>query len=364
MHIGIPTEVKPEEYRVAVTPHGAAELVREGHTVFVQHGAGVGSGFDDDAYEEAGAILAASAREVYDSSELIVKVKEPQPSEFPLLSPHQCLFTYLHLAADAALTHFLLERQVRAFGYETLDVEGRLPLLEPMSEVAGKIAALQGAIALGRYGGGRGVLPGGAVGVERGRFVILGGGVAGKAAAETAAGLGAEVTVCDVDLARLHYLLDVMGANVSTLYSTRTAIAALLPRADVVIGTVLIPGARTPHLVSREMLQAMQARSVLVDVSIDQGGCFESSRPTTHAEPTFVEQGIVHYCVTNIPGAYPRTSTFALTNATLPYIKKLAASGPQQVCFAEPAMNSALNTFDGALHNAAVGCAHGIENFC
>ena len=360
MKIGVPTEVKTEEYRVAVTPSGVRELVARGHEVYVQRGAGAGSGFDNDAYTAAGATLLDGPAAVFDAAELIVKVKEPIAQEYPLFKEGQTLFTYLHLAADAPLTAFLLEKKIKAFAYETLIVDGRLPLLEPMSEVAGKMAALMGAFYLGRYQGGRGILAGGVVGTERANMVILGGGMAGLAAAQVAGGLGAKVTILDINLARLHYLDDVLPANVSTLYSTADAIESLLPTADVIIGTVLIPGAKAPKLVTKAMLEKMQKGSVLIDVAIDQGGCFESSKPTTHTEPTYDVDGIVHYCVANMPGAYPRTSTMALTNATLPYLLKLAQFGADEVLTAFPLMKGALNTFDGKLTNKPVAEAHGL----
>jgi len=361
MKIGVPKEVKTEEYRVAVTPSGVRELVARGHEVYVQRSAGVGSGFEDDAYAAAGATLLDGAAPVFDAAELIVKVKEPIAQEYPLFKEGQTLFTYLHLAADLEQTKFLLEKKIKAFAYETLNIDGRLPLLEPMSEVAGKMASIMGGFYLGRYQGGRGILPGGVVGTERANYVILGGGMAGLAAAQVAAGLGAKVTILDINLARLHYLDDVLPANVSTLYSTADAIESLLPTADVIIGTVLIPGAKAPKLVTAAMLEKMQKGSVLVDVSIDQGGCFETSRATTHTQPTYDVDGIVHYCVANMPGAYPRTSTLALTNATLPYLLKLVQYGADEVCEAFAPMKSALNTFDGKLTNKPVAEAHGLE---
>ncbi len=362
MLIGVPKEVKTDEYRVAVTPAGVTELVKAGHSVYVQSGAGEGSGFDDSEYVDAGASMLLEAGEVFELAEMIVKVKEPIASEYALFKPNQTLFTYLHLAADEPQTRFLLEKGIRAFSYETLTVKGRLPLLEPMSEVAGKMAALMGSVHLGRYHGGLGLLAGGVVGTERAKVMVLGGGVAGKCAAEVAAGLGADVTIFDINLERLAYLNDVMPANVATMYSSAGSIAKLLPECDIVVGTVLIPGAKAPKLITKEMLKVMKKGSVMVDVSIDQGGCFESSHATTHTEPTFVEEGVVHYCVANMPGAYPRTSTYALTNATLPYVKALAKYGAEEVCREFPAMISSLNTFDGVLYNEAVGVAHGIES--
>lgn len=361
MKIGLPKEIKVEEYRVAITPEGVAELVALGHEVFVQNSAGTGSGFSDQAYKNAGASLIATAEKLFDRVDMIVKVKEPIADEYELFKDNQILFTYLHLAADLKQTQFLLDKGIRAFSYETLEVDGRLPLLEPMSEVAGKMASMMGALHLGSYEGGKGLLMGGVTGTSRANVMILGGGVAGKAAAEIAAGLGAKVTILDINTQRLHYLQDVLPDNVSTLYSSKDAIASLLPQTDVVIGTVLIPGAKAPKLITTEMLKDMKEGSVLVDVSIDQGGCFESSHATTHQEPTFIKEGIVHYCVANMPGAYPRTSTYALTNATLFYIKQLARYGAKQIGKEMPEMLKALNTYDGKLCNKAVSMAHDIE---
>lgn len=361
MIIGVPKEVKPDEYRVAMTPEGVVELVKNGHDVYIQMGAGEGSGFNDSEYVEAGASLLVEAAEIFEVAQIIVKVKEPIASEFELFKVNQTLFTYLHLAADASLTHFLLEKGIRAFAYETLELERRLPLLEPMSEVAGKMASLMGALHLGRYQGGHGLLMGGVVGTQRAKVMVLGGGVAGKAAAEVAAGLGADVVILDINTERLHYLDDVMPANVATRYSSASAIKSLLPECDVIVGTVLIPGAKAPKLITKAMLSLMKKGSVLVDVAIDQGGCFETSRPTTHSQPTFEEEGIIHYCVANMPGAYPRTSTYALTNATLGYIKALANYSAESICEKMPLMKSALNTYDGKLYNKAVGAALEIE---
>lgn len=362
MIIGVPKEIKTDEFRVAITPSGVKELTKDAHKVYVQKSAGEGSGFSDEEYALAGAVLVENASEVFDVAEMIVKVKEPIAQEYALFKPNQTLFTYLHLAADKKQTDFLLEKGIRAFSYETLEVNGRLPLLEPMSEVAGKMASLMGALHLGRYHGGSGLLIGGVVGTPRAKVMVLGGGVAGKAAAEVAAGLGADVTIFDINLQRLHYLNDVLAPNIATMYSSVEAIANLLPYVDIVIGTILIPGAKAPKLITKEMLKVMKKGSVLVDVSIDQGGCFESSHATTHTHPTFMEEGIVHYCVANMPGAYPRTSTYALTNATLPYIRDLARFGAEEICKNKPVMLSALNTYDGVLYNKAVGVAHDIES--
>ncbi|MBN2816488.1 MAG: alanine dehydrogenase [Campylobacterales bacterium] len=361
MKIGVPKEIKTDEFRVSMTPEGVVELVKLDHQVYVQKGAGDGSGFSDAEYEQAGAILTESAKEVFDAVEMIVKVKEPIECEYELFKDNQTLFTYLHLAADKPQTDFLLEKGIRAFSYETLEVDRRLPLLEPMSEVAGKMAALMASVHLGKYHGGSGLLAGGVVGTSRAKVMVLGGGVAGKAAAEIASGLGADVVILDINTQRLHYLNDTMPKNVATLYSSYDSIVSLLPTCDIVIGTVLIPGAKAPKLITEDMLSLMKKGSVLVDVSIDQGGCFESSHPTTHTNPTFIKEGVVHYCVANMPGAYPRTSTYALTNATLKYVKDLAKYGAEEVCKHNPHMISSLNTFDGVLYNSAVGLAHSMQ---
>lgn len=362
MNIGLPKEIKPSEFRVAITPAGVRELTKDGHKVYVQSSAGEGSGFSDNEYIEAGAYLLLEAAEVFDIADMIVKVKEPIESEYELFKSNQTLFTYLHLAADKQQAEFLLQKGIRAFSYETLEINRRLPLLEPMSEVAGKMASLMGSVYLGKYNGGSGILPSGVVGTQRAKVMVLGGGVAGKAAAEVAAGLGADVIILDINTERLHYLNDVLPANVATLYSSSEAILKLLPEVDIIIGTVLIPGAKAPKLITRDMLPLMKPGSVLVDVSIDQGGCFESSHATTHKEPVFIENSVVHYCVANMPGAYPRTSTYALTNATLPYIRDLARYGAQQICQERPVMITALNTYDGILYNKAVGEALGIKS--
>lgn len=363
MIVGVPREIKTDEYRVAMTPAGVRALCAGGHTVIVQRGAGEGSGFADGDYAAAGASAVSTIEELYGAAEMIVKVKEPIAVEYPLLRPGQILLTYLHLAADETLTRLLLERGVTSYAYETLRVGSRLPLLEPMSEIAGKMAALFGAVHLGRYSGGSGRLLGGAVGVERNRVLILGGGTAGKAAADAAAALGADVVIMDLDHDRMRYLADTMPRNVTTMLSCAATIASMLPVCDLVIGTVLIPGARAPKLVTASMLSLLKPGSVLVDVSIDQGGCFESSRPTTHTHPTFTVGGIVHYCVANMPGAYPRTSTLALTNATLPYVVALADHAADAVT-AIPALRTALTTDGGRLYNAAVAAAHGIACEC
>lgn len=362
MIVGVPKEIKTDEFRVSMTPSGVQELIGEEHVVYAQKGAGEGSGFSDEEYLKAGAKLLESAKEIFDIADMIVKVKEPIESEYELFRDNQTLFTYLHLAADKPQTDFLLSKGIRAFSYETLEINRRLPLLEPMSEVAGKMASLMASVHLGKYHGGTGLLAGGVVGTSRATVMVLGGGVAGKAAAEVAAGLGADVIILDINTQRLHYLNDVMPMNVATLYSTHDAIVSLLPQCDIVIGTVLIPGAKAPNLITKDMLKLMKKGSVIVDVSIDQGGCFESSHPTTHTDPTFIQDGVVHYCVANMPGAYPRTSTYALTNATLKYVKDLARYGAEDICKHSKEMVSALNTYDGILYNKAVGEAHGIKS--
>lgn len=359
MIIGIPKEIKKDEYRVGMTPSGVSECIAKGHSVLIEAGAGIGSGFSDELYRDAGASVLSHVEELFECSEMIVKVKEPIAVEYPLFREGQILFTYLHLAADKALTEFLCERNVSAFAYETLKIHQRLPLLEPMSEIAGRMATLFGAIHLGKFYGGSGRLLGGSVGVEKNRVVVLGAGIAGKAAAEAASGLGADVMMLDINTDRLRYLEEIMPANVSTIYSTTTSILNAIKEADIVIGTVLVPGAKAPKLITKEMLSGMKKGSVMVDVSIDQGGCFETSHPTTHSDPTFVVEGIVHYCVANMPGMYPRTSTIALTNATLPYVVKLASSNMDAI-LADPIMVTSLNIHQGVITNKAVAEAHGM----
>ncbi len=362
MKIGCPTEIKPQEYRVGLTPNAAQEAVAHGHEVIVQAGAGAGSGFDDDTYRAAGARIADSAQEVFASSEMIVKVKEPQAAERRQLREGQVLFTYLHLAPDPDQTRDLLESGVTAIAYETVtDPRGGLPLLAPMSEVAGRLAPQMGAWALQKANGGRGVLLGGVPGVRPANVVIVGGGVVGTAAARVAVGMGANVTVLDRSIARMSYLDDVFMGRLTTQFSDAGAIDALLPRADMIVGAVLIPGAAAPKLVSRAQLAAMQPGAVLVDVAIDQGGCFETSRATTHQDPTYDVDGIVHYCVANMPGAVPRTSTIALGNATMPFMLALADKGWREACTDDPHLLAGLNTHAGNLTNYAVGKALGID---
>lgn len=360
MIVGIPKEIKRDEYRVSVVPDGVEYLVQSGHKVLLQKSAGLGSGFDDDSYKKAGAEILETLEAIYEQSELICKVKEPLEKEYTLLKEGQILFTYLHLAATKELTELLLKKNITAFAYETLEINHKLPLLEPMSEVAGKMASLQAAVHLGRLGGGSGKLLGGVLGVENNHVLILGGGIAGTAAAKVAAGMGANVTILDVNQERLRYLDDSMPDNVSVRFSSSATIKDLLPQSDVVIGTVLLPGEKAPKLISYEMLKLLKKGSILVDVSIDQGGCFETSRPTTHSQPVYEVDGILHYCVANMPGAYPRTATLALTSVTLPYIVNLANEGVKSVLESSNAMKTALNTHKGKVTNEGVKKAHNL----
>lgn len=361
MKIGLPREIKADEYRVAMLPGGVEELTRDGHQVFVERGAGLGSGIPDDAYTTCGAILVDSAAEVFAAADLIVKVKEPLPAEWPMLRRGQIVFTYFHLAANEHLTHSLLASGITAVAYETLRGQGHdLPLLTPMSEVAGRMSIQQGAKFLERPQEGRGILLGGVPGVEPAHIAILGGGVVGKNAARIAAGFQADVVILDVNLDRLRYLDDIMPANVNTLFSDRHNIREQLRRADLVIGGVLIPGARAPRLVSAEDLQLMKPGAVVLDVCIDQGGCFETSRPTTHSNPTYIVDGIVHYCVTNMPGAVGRTSTYALCNVTFPWVRLMAREGLLNVCRREPGLAAAVNLYEGRVANPAVAATFGL----
>ncbi len=361
MRIGIPTEVKTHEYRVAATPEGVRELTAAGHSVVVQAGAGEGSAIPDDQYVAAGAEILPDADAVFAAADMIVKVKEPQAAEYERLRTGQILFTYLHLAADEALTRFLVDRGVRAVAYETVQMPtGHLPLLAPMSEIAGRLAPQEGAKALERPTGGRGVLLGGASGVAPGRVVVLGGGVAGWNAAEIAAGMQAEVIVVDRDVVRLREIDKIWHGRIQTVTSSALAIEDLVLGADLVIGAVLVPGARAPHLVSAAQVAAMRPGAVLVDISIDQGGCFETSHVTTHADPTYVVDGVVHYCVGNMPGAVPRTSTYALTNVTLPYALAIANAGIERAIRTDAALARGVNTWDGHLTNDGVASAFGL----
>ncbi len=361
MRIGVPKEIKTHEYRVGLVPAGARELVQAGHEVIVESGAGAGIGCDDAAYREAGARIVPTAAEVFAAAEMIVKVKEPQPAEFPLLRAGQVLFTYLHLAPDPAQAKALREARVTAIAYETVTApDGSLPLLTPMSEVAGRLSVQVGAVSLQKANGGMGVLLGGVAGVLPGKVVILGGGVAGTNAIEMAVGLHADVTVVDRSVKRLRELSAQFGGRIKTVYSTAAAIEALVVEADLVIGAVLVAGAAAPKLVSRELVKRMKPGSVLVDISIDQGGCFETSRPTTHANPTYVVDGVVHYCVANMPGAVARTSTFALTNATLPYVKAIATLGWKEALARDPHLANGLNVDAGAITHEAVARSLGV----
>ncbi len=362
MKIGCPTEIKPQEFRVGLTPAAAGEAVVHGHRVIVQRGAGSGSGYPDADYTAVGAVLAESAEQVFTDADLIVKVKEPQASERKMLREGQVLFTYLHLAPDPQQTRDLLASGCTAIAYETVtDSAGGLPLLAPMSEVAGRLAPQVGAWTLQKANGGRGVLMGGVPGVGPANVIVIGGGVVGTNAARVAAGMGATVTVLDRSLARMRYLDDVFGHQFRNRFSTAAATAELIRDADLVIGAVLVPGAAAPRLISREQLSSMKPGSVLVDVAIDQGGCFETSHATTHADPIYQVDGINHYCVANMPGAVARTATLSLGNATLPYLLALADKGWRQACMDDPSLLKGLNVHSGHLTCYAVGKALGID---
>lgn len=345
-----------------MTPSGVRELVKRGHTVYVQHTAGENSGFPDAEYERAGAHILPTIEEVYAIAEMIVKVKEPIEPEYKLVRRGQLVFTYFHFACDRTLTEAMLQSGATCLAYETVvDKQGTLPLLIPMSEVAGRMSVQEGARFLEKPQGGKGILLGGVPGVKPAKVLVLGGGVVGTEAALMAAGLGADVTVCDISLPRLRHLAEFMPKNVKTMFSSTYNIEQELPTTDLVIGAVLIPGAKAPHLITREMLGMMKKGSVMVDVAIDQGGCFETSHPTTHAEPVYEVDGIIHYCVANIPGAVPFTSTLALTNATLPYALRLADKGWQQTCAEDPGLKLGLNVVDGKVTFPGVAEAFGME---
>ena len=360
MIIGVPREIKEQEFRVALLPSAAYQLISRGHHVLVERGAGVGSGYPDTEYEKAGATLVADHAEVFRRAELIVKVKEPQPSEIPLLRPGQILFTYLHLAASKTLTDGLLASGVTGLAYETIEVNRRLPLLEPMSEIAGRMSVLVGGYFLAKHQGGSGVLLGGVPGVLPGKVVVIGGGTAGVNAARMAQGLGADVTILEVDLERMRFL-DITLHTAHTLYSNAAHLMELLPQVDLLIGAVLVPGAKAPKLINREMLRVMRPGSVVVDIAIDQGGCAETSRPTTHHDPVYVEEGVTHYCVANMPAAYARTATQALTNVTYRYIEMLADLGLRDACDRQPALIGGLNVMGGKVTCRAVAEAHGMD---
>ena len=360
MIIGVPREIKDQEYRVALLPSAAYQLIQRGHQVIVERGAGAGAGYPDGDYEQAGAKLVDGHAAVFEQADLLVKVKEPQPSEYPLLRPRQMLFTYLHLAANRSLTEALLKSGVIGLAYETIEVNRRLPLLEPMSEIAGRMSVLVGGYFLAKHFGGSGVLLGGVPGVLPGRIVVLGGGAAGVNAARMATGLGADVTILDVDLDRLRFL-DLTMNNTHTLFSSEAHLLELMPTTDLLIGAVLVPGAKAPKLITRAMLKQMRPGSVLVDIAIDQGGCAETSRPTTHVNPVYVEEGVTHYCVANMPAAYARTAAQALTNITYRYVELLANHGLEEACKKQPALTGGINTRDGKVTYQAVAEAHGLK---
>ena len=360
MIIGVPKEIKAQEYRVALLPSAAYLLVQRGHHVIVERGAGLGAGYADTEYEKAGATLVEDHAAVFTRADLIVKVKEPQPSEYALLKPGQILFTYLHLAASRPLTDGLLKSGVTALAYETIEVNRRLPLLEPMSEIAGRMSVLVGGYFLAKHFGGSGVLLGGVPGVLPGKVIVLGGGVAGINAARMGMGLGADVTILEVDVERMRFL-DITLHTAHTLYSSEAHLMDLLPSVDLLIGAVLVPGAKAPKLINRAMLRQMRPGSVVVDIAIDQGGCAETSRPTTHHDPVFVEEGVTHYCVANMPAAYARTATQALTNVTHRYIELLADHGLAEACQRQPALLGGLNVMGGKVTCKAVAEAHGME---
>lgn len=362
MVIGVPKEIKDQEYRVSLTPDGAAALCHAGHEVWVEPSAGEGSGFSDDEFRRAGATIAASKDELFAKAEMIVKVKEPQLSECQLFRPGQVLFTYLHLASLPDLTKALLDRRILAIAYETTTAkDGSLPMLRPMSEIAGRMSVQVGARYLEKTQGGRGVLLAGVPGVEPGKVVVLGAGVVGTSATRIAVGLGAQVTVINLDLERLRYLDDLYQGRIVTRAVSSAAIEQAVCEADLVIGAVLVPGAKAPKLVARSVVSKMKRGAVIVDVSVDQGGCFETSKPTTHSDPVYAVDGVLHYCVANMPGIVPRTSTFALTNATLPYIVRLASDGVDRAIRSDPGLAKGVNLKDGQVTCQGVAEAHGLR---
>jgi len=360
MIIGVPKEIKEQEQRVGLLPSGTNELTKHGHSVLVETNAGLGSGYSDQDYLKAGAEIVEQAKDVFARADMIVKVKEPLKAEFPLLRRGQILFTYLHLAASKPLTEALLSSGVTGVAYETIQVDHRLPLLEPMSEIAGRMSVVMGANFLAKYNGGSGVLLGGVPGVLPGRVVIVGGGTSGVNALRMAKGLGADATILDIDVERLRFL-DIAIENLHTLYSNEANLDDLMADCDLLIGAVLLPGAKAPKLITRAMLQKMKRGSVFVDISIDQGGCAETSRPTTHHNPVYVEEGVTHYCVANMPAAYARTATQALTNVTYRYVQLLADRGLEGACKKQPALIGGINTRDGRLTCNAVAEAHGLK---
>jgi len=354
MKIGVPKEIINNESRVALTPSGVQVMTQNGHAVYIENNAGVNSGFSNDQYIRAGANILATANEVFEIADMIMKVKEPIAVEYDLIRPNQLLFTYFHFASNETLTRAMIASKAVCLAYETVESNHTLPLLVPMSEVAGRMSIQEGAKYLEKPKGGKGILLGGVPGVKPANVLVLGGGIVGTQAALMAAGLGAHVTIADISLPRLRYLSEIMPANVDTLMSSQYNIEQLLPTTDLVIGAVLIPGAKAPHLITRQMLKLMEPGSVLVDVAIDQGGCFETARPTTHAEPVYEVDGILHYCVANIPGAVPFTSTLALTNATLPYAVKLANLGWVKACEQHEDLRKGLNIVNGEVVYKAI----------
>ncbi len=361
MLIGVPKEIKDHEYRVGIVPSGVKALTEAGHRVLVETGAGLGSGIADDELRSAGAEIAPHREDVFRRAEMVIKVKEPQAEEIPLLQEGQILFTYLHLAPDPELTKGLLERKVCGIAYETIQLaDNSLPLLTPMSEIAGRMSIQCGARALEKGSGGRGVLLGGVPGVEQGRVVIVGCGIVGRNAAKVALGMGADVTILDLSLDRLRYVDDLFGGRIKTLHSNRYVLMQQLRGADLVVGAILVPGAKAPKLITREMLKEMKEGSVIVDVAVDQGGCVETTRPTTHSHPTYVVDGVIHYCVANMPGAVSRTSTFALTNVTLPYALRIANQGVKQAVAGDPALAKGVNVMKGSVTHSAVAESLGL----
>ena len=359
MNIGVPKEIKQQEDRVSLLPSAAYQLCKRGHRVFVEREAGVGSGYADSDYEKAGATLVGEHAAVFAEADLVIKVKEPLPEEYALLKRDQILFTYLHLAANRPLTEALAKSGATCITYETVEVNHRLPLLEPMSEIAGRMSIIMGGYFLARHEGGAGVLLGGVPGVLPGRVVVIGGGSSGVNAARMATGLGADVTILEVDLERMRFL-DITMHAAHTLYSSEAHLTGLLPTVDLLIGAVLVPGARAPKLITREMLKQMRPGTVLVDIAIDQGGCAETSHPTTHHDPVYVEEGVTHYCVANMPGAYARTATQALTNVTYRYLELLADLGLAEALAKVPALWGGINVYQGQITQPAVAEAHGM----
>ena len=361
MKIGIPKEIKNNENRVSLTPGGSQTLTQHGHSVYVETQAGVNSGFSDEAYIKAGAQILPTSKEVFAIADMIIKVKEPTPAEYNLIRPNQLIFAYFHFAADRELTEAMIQTDAICLAYETVEKDRSLPLLIPMSEVAGRMSIQQGAIYLEKMQGGKGILLGGVPGVKPANVLILGGGIVGTQAAFMAAGLGTHVTIMDISLPRLRYLSEIMPANVDTMMSSQYNIEQMLPSVDLIIGAVLIHGGKAPHLINNDMLKLIKPGSVMVDVAIDQGGCFESSRPTTHANPIYKIDDITHYCVANIPGAVPMTSTLALTNATLPYALILANNGWEKACAQYPDLKAGLNIVNGKVVYKAVADTFGLK---